>query len=229
MLVIGHQGSTTRKPANTLASLAETKKSGADIIHMSVRKTRDNKLILSHEDHLGKSHNLPMKIRQSTLKEIQKRTAGSPNPICTLHEALHKILRDSVVFVDVKDKGSGLRILELLTKSEFKPYADNLLISSSSIRELIRIRNLNKKVKLALNVKINPFAYLAWEKKLGLTAVGFHRLYLNKLAIEAARKLDIFTYAYTVNRTAPLNNLEKLKLDAVMTDYPAKFLKKLQR
>ena len=101
---------------------------------------------------------------------------------------------------------------------------DYTIITSFSSRELSRVRSLNKKVKLGMLMRLNPFAFLAWERKLHLSAVGFHRLHLNKLAVQAAHQLDMFVYVYTVNRKGSLPHLKKQEVDGVITDFPAKFL-----
>jgi glycerophosphoryl diester phosphodiesterase len=75
-------------------------------------------------------------------------------------------------------------------------------------------------------MRLNPFAFLAWERKLQLSAVGFHRLHLNKLSIQAAHQLKMFVYVYTVNRKGALNYLDKQDVDGVVTDFPALFMSK---
>ena len=229
MFIMGHKGSAGEKPENTLASIKAALKIGCPIIEVDVRLSSDGIPVLVHDTTLERTHALPIKVKDYTLKALNKRTAGSNNPICTLKEGLHEALPKAIVFIDIKDKGAGIKILELLAKPEMKKHAGNAVLSSTSARELIRIRNLNKKVKLALITKMNPFAFLAWEKRLGLTAVGFHRLHLPQLAIDAARKLDIFTYVYTVNRYSAVKTLQQRHIDAVVTDFPAKFISKLRK
>ena len=62
-----------------------------------------------------------------------------------------------------------------------------------------------------------------------LQAVGFHRLYTNPLATETAKKLGLFTYAYTVNRPHGAALLHRQGIDAVVTDYPNKILEEITK
>jgi len=227
MIIVGNHGATTKKAAHTLAGIREYKENGVVMLTLSVRLTRDKKLVLLSDTTLDRSHNLPLRVKACTLKELQKRTSGSHNPICTLDEALKTILPSSIVIIELKDTGSGLKVLELLTTKPHRDHRDNVMLASSSIRELKRVRGLHKKMKLCMIMKSNPFAFVAWEKAIGFTAVAFHRLHLNNLAISTAHKLDIFTYTYTVNRQSAVNSLARQKLDAIVTDYPLKMLEAL--
>lgn len=225
MLIIGHRGAAGEKPENTLASIRAGRLSGADMIEFDIRLTKDNVPVLSHDADLQKTHGLSIKIKDVTLKQLKKRTAGTNAPICTLEEVFHDSLGKIMLNIELKDKHSGLATLELLRKPEYKQHVDKVVISSFSVRELIRVRNLNGKVKLALLMHLNPFAFLAWERKLHLSAVGFHRLHLNSIAIQAAHQLDMFVYVYTVNRKGAVQHLEKKAVDGLVTDFPSKFAK----
>lgn len=226
MLIIGHRGAAGEKPENTLASIKAGRQAGADIIEFDVRLTKDGVPVLSHDATLERTHQSDVKIKDLTLKELKKRTAGSDSPICTLEEVFKDSLGKVMLNIELKDKNSGIATLELLRKPEYKGHTDMVFLSSFSVRELIRVRNLNSKIKLALLMHLNPFAFLAWERKLHLSAVGFHRLHINKIAVQAARQLDMFVYVYTVNRKGAIPHLAKKGVDGVATDYPSKFVSK---
>ncbi len=224
MLIIGHRGAAGEKPENTLASIKAGREAGADMIEFDIHLTKDKVPVLSHDNSLERTHGLSIKIKDISLKELKKRTAGTKNPICTLEEVFEDSLGKVMLNIELKDKHSGVAALELLRKPQFKKNAHLVLMSSFSVRELIRVRNLNNKVNLALLMHLNPFLFLAWERKLHLSAVGFHRLHVNKLAVEAAHQLDMFVYVYTVNRKDALTHLRNKDVDGVVTDYPAKFV-----
>ncbi|HPQ82316.1 MAG TPA: FAD-dependent oxidoreductase [Candidatus Saccharimonas sp.] len=100
---------------------------------------------------------------------------------------------------------------------------DNVIISSFKGIELINMRRRSQKVNLAMLHNENPFIFVAYHRFIQFTAVGFHRLYLNRFALEIAKKAGLFTYAYTVNRPAALPLLEKQGIDGIVTNYPDKF------
>lgn len=222
MLIIGHRGAAGEKLENTLPALQAAIDAGADMVEFDVRMTKDHKAILSHDPHLRLADQSIVLIQSYTLKELQKRTAGSDQQIVTLKNAI-KLCHDKIfMMIEAKDKGSGVATLELVTQT-YKTAFDTTMITSFSARELARVRNFNKKIKLGMLMRLNPLAFLAWERKLHLSAVGLHRLHLNPLSVQAARQLKMFVYVYTVNRKAALSQLESKDVDGVVTDYPSKF------
>jgi hypothetical protein len=74
----------------------------------------------------------------------------------------------------------------------------------------------------------NPLAFLGWHRLLHFSAVGFHRLYISGIALEVAKRLGIFTYAYTVNRKTAALKLAELGIDGIVTDYPEQMITQLQ-
>ena len=89
--------------------------------------------------------------------------------------------------------------------------------------ELVRVRRMAKRANLALLHSRNPFIFIAYHRFTKFTAVGFHRLYINKFALEIAHKAKLFTYVYTVNRPTSIAHLAEQGIDGIVTNYPDKF------
>lgn len=75
----------------------------------------------------------------------------------------------------------------------------------------------------------NPFIFIAYARRLHLDGVGFHRLHINDFALAVAKKTNLFTYAYTTNRVKAVRQLAERGIDGVVTDYPAKILRTVER
>lgn len=226
MLIIGHRGAAGLKPENTIASLRAGIDAGADIVEFDVRLTKDKVLILAHDFHTLRSHKQPYLVSNSTLSELRKRAAGTDKPIVTFEEALHECFGKVMLSIELKHKGCGVVALEVLKKFIKKSQDwDLFFFSSFSPRELKRVRAAAPKAHLALLQSFNPFLFMAVQRQLKLDAVGFHRLYIQDFALRVAKKADLLTYAYTVNRPAAAERLARLGIDAVVTDYPNKMKK----
>lgn len=206
-------------PENTLESLRVGKDAGADILEFDVRLTSDGTPILSHDAALH-GHS----VRKSTLAELKK--AGS---VVTLASVLDEFFGEILLNLEYKPVDGIEIVYDLLDKKYInQPNEwDNVLISSFHIRTLWKLRSLNKYINLALLHSVNPFAFITYNRKLKLAAVGWHRLHVNKLAIEIAKKSKIFTYVYTVNRPQAAKLLDRREIDAVVTDYPDRIANKL--
>lgn len=219
MLVIGHRGAAGLAPENTLESLRAGKESGADILEFDVRLTADNIPILSHDPTLhGRI------VRKATLADLKEH-----GPTVTLVSVLDEFLGEILLNVEYKPVDGVEVIYELLNKRYINHLRewDNVLISSFHVRILWKLRSLSKHVNIALLHSVNPFAFVTYNRKLKLAAVGWHRLHVNKLAVEIAKKAGIFTYVYTVNRPQAAKLLDNQNIDAVVTDYPDRIASKI--
>jgi len=224
MLVIGHRGAAGLAAENSLRALKAGFDAGADILHFDIRLTRDHIAVLHHDATLQRTHKLDITISSVTYEELKK-AAGTrcpPRLDAVLKKYFGKILLD----VELKSRGSGRVVAELLAKYAGIDQSrwDAVLVSSFKISELIACRRLAPHVNLAFHQEINPFAFITYHRFLKFTAVGFHRLHTNRLALEIAQRAGIFTYVYTVNRPEAARLLAKRGVDGIMTNYPDRIL-----
>ncbi|MEO8691550.1 MAG: glycerophosphodiester phosphodiesterase family protein [Candidatus Saccharimonas sp.] len=229
MLVIGHRGAAGLAPENTLEAIEAGIEAGADIIEIDVRATKDNKLVLIHDSRLLRTHHSRETVARLTYAELQTHTKDKPIPL--LSEVLDEYFGRILLNIELKSRGSSTLLIELLEKKYIKKAADwdNILISSFMGYELTRVRRLAKNANLAMLHNQNPFIFVAYHRFIGLTAVGFHRLYLNNLAIEIAKRAKLFMFVYTVDRSGSLRHLANQGMEGAVTNYPDRIAKALEK
>lgn len=230
MLVIGHRGARGLANENTIESMQAGVDSGALILEIDIQLSQDGIPIVLHDASLLRTHGIRAKVRHLDYAQIKKITADG-YPIPTLKEALDEYWGKVYLNIEVKSRGTGHATAELINRTFIKKQSDwqNCFVSSFSVRELKAAREISPKLNLALIQNRNPFAFLAYVRKLNLAAVGFHRLYTNPLATGVAKKLNMFTYAYTVNRPKGAIIMAENGIDAIVTDYPQKMLLELEK
>ena len=229
MLVIGHRGAAGLAPENTFEALDAGIKAGADMLEFDIRLTKDGVPVLVHDFHTLRTERKASIISRSTLVQLKRRT--KKNPIVTLEEALDAYFGVIMLNIEVKSK-SVAKVAAELIKTKYAKTADdwdNILISSFHASALKAIRRISPDANLAMLHGQNPFIFVAYARPLNLAAVGFHRLYVNPLALEIAKKAELFTYAYTVDRPHAAYLLARQGLDAVVTDHPDRILKRLEQ
>lgn len=211
MLVIGHRGAKGLAPENTLESLRAGMEAGADMLEFDVRLTADKVAVLSHNAWKDKRI-----IRRTTLSELKK--AGT---VTTLNDVLDEFFGKILLNIQIKPVSDVNVIFRALQKHVDKPEDwDNILVSSFQIRTLSKLRQLSKDINLALLHSVNPFAFVTYDRRLKLSAVGWHRLHVNTLAVTIAKKAGLFTYVYTVNRPKAAVLLVQKGIDGIVTDHP---------
>ena len=224
MLVIGHRGAAGIARENSIEALRAGFDAGADMLEFDVRLTKDDILVVHHDFHTLRTYHNASLISQSALKKLQN--LDSARPLTTLEEVLDEFFGKVLLNIELKSRGSGKATVAFLKQHYIKKPSDwdYVLLSSFSGNELLAARKTSKKANLALLHHENPFLYLAYHRRIQLSAVGFHRLYINPLALEIAKRAGLFTYAYTVNRPQTALRLAEEGIDAVVTDYPDRIL-----
>lgn len=221
MLIIGHRGAAGLAPENTLEAFRAGVEHDADILEFDVRLTADGIPVVIHDPDTLRTHKTHLTVSRATLAELQEKTVHTPVP--TLEAVLDEFFGSILLNIELKGKDSGRTAVSLLKEKYIKKPSDwdLVMFSSFKVRELAAVRNMSQSANLALLQFANPFSFVAHQRKLRLSAVGFHRLHINALALEIAKRLGLFTYAYTVNRPKAAEKLVQRGIDGIVTDNPA--------
>lgn len=229
MLIIGHRGAAGLAAENTLAALEAGYRADADMLEFDIRLTSDKVPLLLHDASLKRTHHLDQTIGSLTYTKLKSLTNKQCPP--TFETILDHYEGKILLNVELKSRGSGRIVTELLAQ-RFKNHPerwDHVLLSSFKITELIAARRVAKRANLAMLHDLNPFTFITYQRFLNFTAVGFHRLHLNKLATEIARKTGIVTYVYTVNRSDTARRLAELGYNGVVTNFPDRITTELNK
>lgn len=228
MLIIGHRGAAGLARENSLEAFKAGIEAGADILEFDVRLTRDKVPVVVHDFHMIRTHKHTSIVSRLTFQELQFRTQNKP--ITPLATVLDNFFGKILLNIEIKGRGTGTEVINLLKNRYIKSPKDwdNILISSFRGSELVVIRKLSKRANIALLHTQNPFLFIAYNRRLNLTAVGFHRLYINTFALEIAKKTGLFVYAYTVNRPQTARILAERGIDGIVTDNPLAIMSELE-
>ena len=92
MLKIGHRGAGKEIPENTIASFNAALDAGMDAVELDVRRTKDGKLVVFHDEKMKRLTGAGGSIGDYTLSELEKmRVLGSDYSIPTLDEVLDAV------------------------------------------------------------------------------------------------------------------------------------------
>jgi glycerophosphoryl diester phosphodiesterase len=107
--VIGHRGSPTKAPENTLVSFEQALRDGADSIELDVQVSRDGELVVIHDSTLERTTDGVGSVRERSLAELKRLDAGSwfdprfsDQTIPTLKESLQWARGKTRVDIEVK-------------------------------------------------------------------------------------------------------------------------------
>ena len=239
--VTAHRGFSGENPENTLASFRAAIAAGADMVELDVHLTRDNELVVIHDDTLERTTDGKGNVADKTLAELKRLDAGFKfNPrfagerIPTLTEVLDVTRGRILVNIELK-KGKNFpytmeeladRTLAVVEKAGM---LDQVLFSSFDPAAVDRIRVRNPRLPIAV-ITQKPWATPeeAGGGKL-YPAINSSFKNLNEKNIRLARAAGLQVHAWTVNTPADMEKVISLGVDGIITNHPDRLIGILKR
>lgn len=151
--VIAHRGGCALRPENTLVAFWNAIELGVDMVEADVKLTKDNQLVLLHDDSLERTTNVRGNVKNFTLQELRQLDAGSyfdpkysAETIPTL-EDLFRLCRSRVkILLDLKaGEQYQEQIIQLIMsyKMEF-----DVVLGVRTLNALKDIKRLNPAIRV---------------------------------------------------------------------------------
>ncbi len=241
LLVTAHRGFSGKAPENTLASFRAAIDAGSDMIELDVHLTRDNEVVVIHDDTLERTTTGKGNVADKTLAELKSLDAGVWfNPrfvgerIPTLAEVLTLVRGRILVNIELK-KGKNFpytmeeladRTLAVVEKAGM---TDQVLFSSFAPAAIDRIRVRNSRLPVAL---IIDKAWAKPDKPGGGTlyrTLNCRAAVLNEENIRSAHAAGIKIHVWTVDTTEAMERFIALGVDGIITNHPDRLIEILKR
>ena len=131
-----HRGLSALMPENTLPAFAAALALGADEIEFDVRLTKDNELIVSHDNTLDRISDGVGKLNEYTLAELKALNIGVKRgwvvPFCTAEEVFAQFANRLVFNIHLKEHGEdGYLIRELCRLADKYGARDSIYFAGS--------------------------------------------------------------------------------------------------
>lgn len=149
-----HRGASAYAPENTMAAFRKALQIGANGIELDIQKTKDNKIVIFHDDYIDNKSNGKGKIEDYTYEELYQLDFGSwfddefkGEHIVLFEDFAKEFLNKDLTFaIELKVTGIEKETLEIINK--YKEY-DNVYITSFLFETLENMRNIDEKIKLS--------------------------------------------------------------------------------
>lgn len=245
--VIAHRGGAGEWPAETKFAFTEAVKIGVDVLEMDVHLTKDQHLVLMHDQTVDATTNGRGSIGQLTLAQLKKLDAGyrwtndgktfpfrkKRITIPTLKEIFETFPKMRMIIEMKSSSLSPVKALNALIREH--GMTDRVLVASASDLFLEEFRKLSPGVATSMSApelahflltKTLPEADTPQRKPDALQLkerIPFIQL-LNKTVVDRAHGLNLPVHAFTVNRTADMKRMIDAGVDGIITDYPSRLL-----
>lgn len=229
-LVIAHRGASGTCPENTLVSFRRAVELGSPMIELDVGLTRDDVVVVLHDDTLDRTTTGRGPLRAATFAEIEQLDAGawfSPAFAGERVPTLAAVLEAVPISINVElksgpDDGLEARALEAVRAAGA---SDRVVWSSFDWARLERLRRLDASANLAvLCARTRRSRVLDCVRRVGARGLHIRNGATAGAWIGAGHEMGVEVRVWTVNSLAHFARLGAAGADAVFTDFPERFL-----
>src|SRR3989344_2063955 len=215
-MIIGHRGACYYEPENTSKSFKKALRLKCKYIECDVHLTKDNEVVVIHDNTLDRTTNGRGLVKDFTLKELKKLDAGKKEKIPTLQEYINLLKNKAYMFIELKkcDNIVG-KTLEIIKKNKIE---DKVVLLSFYGDYLKKVKKINPNIKTGF-LSVRPFLAIKRAKNCKADFIGVYYGFLSKEFIEKCHKNNFKIFAYervieSLNKTQ-IKNLINLGLDGI--------------
>lgn len=229
--IFAHRGASTTYPENTMLAFYQAYLDGADGIELDVHLTKDQHIVVIHDESIDRTSTGQGQVNQMTLQQLRQynycgefghQYSDTWFDIPLLEDVL-KFLSSNDLLCNIELKTDIIhyhqietKVVDLVAKYGLQ---HRTIYSSFNIESLICIHELDN----TLNTAILTDTLDDLEHKLKITnANGIHLDY--KVYQMSLASLNYPIRLWTINDILELEKLSLLSIDTIMTDTPKQFI-----
>lgn len=221
VLKIAHRGASSYARENTMESFKKAIELGADVVEFDIRLSKDNKIVVIHDQDLKRVANHNGLVKDMTSVEIKKifKKDGS---FLTLHEAIGFLKNKCTCKIDIKERGMEERVIDVIKKNKM----ERSVIITTSIPEVVRkIKSISPDIEVEMGgfkKGLPAKKIIKKAKKVRADIIGPHHTITTKKLVKEAHKNKLKVHVWTVNKKKAIEKMKKIGVDGITTDSPDK-------
>ncbi|MFC4076583.1 glycerophosphodiester phosphodiesterase [Salinithrix halophila] len=236
--VYAHRGFSAVAPENTMVAFRKAAEAGAHGLELDVHFTRDDQIVVIHDETVKRTTDGKGKVRELTLEEIRRLDAGSwfdgefrGEKIPLLSEVLELVAdRGLSVNIELKNNKTAYPGLEEAVLEWIGRFGlvDRTVISSFNHYSLRKIRDLRPEVDAAILYMANLFEPWNYARNVGATSIHSYWPTTVEDMVKRSKEAGVPVRPFTVNQTKEMRRMIHLEVDAIITDKVDRLLKEIR-
>jgi glycerophosphoryl diester phosphodiesterase len=219
VIIFGHRGapgSTAGRGENTIASFRKAIESGATGLEFDVRRCRDARLVVIHDDTINRTTDGRGYVRDYRYEELARFDAGFGERIPLLSEVLDTFGGKCLLNIELKDPGIAHDVKRLIVERSLEA---DVIVSTFDWPELSA---LAPDVAVGL-LSSSTRGLIAAARQMAAAAIHPRRDILRSDLIAAARESQLRVYVWTINDPAVMRRAQEAGADGIFTDFPERW------
>ncbi len=146
MIILAHRGYSAKYPQNTLLAFEKAIEYGADGVELDVWRTKDGKIVVSHDGNLKKVFDANVEVRESNYEDLlQYKQEGEKIPL--LEEVYQLLPEKALINVEIKDVNAVEGSLKIVKRYNAM---ERTIFSSFELEALKKLRSMSKEARIGI-------------------------------------------------------------------------------
>ncbi len=232
--IIAHRGFSGEAPENTMIAFKKAIKSQADFIELDVHRTKDDSLVVIHDESVSRTSSgiAEGDVSQMTFTNLRKINVGCSDifgdkykkaKIPTLREVLELAKGKIKVCIEIKVYGVEEKVLKTVNELGMN---EDVIIFSFYYPVLAKRRQLDERISILYLVNPADSLTIDYAKVINTTAIGVgYGTNISTEFLDLAHNYGIEVWKWTVNEEDEMNRLIDIGIDGLITNYPDKAIR----
>jgi len=229
LLNIAHRGASALAPENTMAAFERAVELGADALELDLHLTRDNELVVIHDDTLDRTTDGLGPVHERSLEDLKRLDAGrwfgegfAGERVPTLAEVLQRYAGKVPLALEVKAGSAFFPGIEERVVSTLRRHSatGHVAIASFDHYALQRLKEIEPTIRTAALLVARPVSISALAGPVKADSVALEASLVSKTEVEACRAAGLQLVVWVVNEPAQMRHFIELGVDGVITDRP---------
>lgn len=229
-LIWAHRGASGSAPENTLVAFQRAIDLGADGIELDIQLTKDDVLVVCHDEKIDRTSNGKGWLKDYTFEELrsfdfnQQFPEYGPQQIPSMKEVL-ELIKPTNLVIDIELKTSVIyyegmeeKIVELVKEYGME---DRVNYSSFNHYTCVHLHEIEPSAEVGFLYWDAPIDFPVYAKKYGANAINpvYANLYLMD-TVQKAKENNLKMYVWDVFTEEDMLSCKEKGVDAIITNYP---------
>ncbi len=223
--IIGHRGARSLAPENTTAGINKALEFGADYVELDVRISKDDVLVIFHDEKLNRMTNGSGFLSQTESSKLGKLKVKRKEKIPTLAEALEEAKGKCGLVLDIKTRSAMMPAYKLVKKNNM---LDSVIFTSKEGIAIAQLKD-KKNARTGYSSDDNKIVITSVAKTVGASTIFPEFKLVSPELIKEAGENKMQIFVWTVNCPIKMKKLTLMGVDGIITDNPERLQKVLAK
>jgi glycerophosphoryl diester phosphodiesterase len=217
MIKTGHRGAAGLEPENTLRAITVAIENGMDYAEIDVRRTKDNKIVVIHDEKVDRTSNGTGFVCDMTLSELKKLDFGKGEKIQTLQEVIDFVKGKCKLIIEIKEPTTEVAIAEIIEKKKLQ---DDCYVISFYHTSVKMIKAYCQKLHTGVLFVGEPvnMAEMVKQANAEVAVANYH--YVTPQVVSKLHNAGLKIFVWNCDTKEDIKYMIKLKVDSISSNLP---------